>query len=104
MTFERPSIRAMSETVTVADATKRLPELVAVVATTREHVEITRNGKVAAVLVSHVEVVALQETIAILSDPMAVNDIRRGEADILAARTVEAERLRSRMVSRRPVR
>lgn len=94
----------MSETVTVADATKRLPELVAVVATTREHVEITRNGKVAAVLVSHVEVVALQETIAILSDPMAVNDIRRGEADILAARTVEAERLRSRMVSRRPVR
>ena len=104
MTFERPSIRTMSETVTVADATKRLPELVAVVATTREHVEITRNGKVAAVLVSHVEVVALQETIAILSDPMAVNDIRRGEAAFLAARTVEAERLRSRMVSRRPVR
>ncbi len=102
MTTEQTSIRNMSETLTVKDARRRLPELVAAVATTRDHMEITRNGKPVVVLPSHAEFAALQETIAILSDPMAVSDIRQGEADILAARTTEVERLRSTMVSRRP--
>ncbi len=92
----------MSETMTVTAAKAHLSELVAAVATTQDHVEITRNGEPAAVLVSHAEMVALRETIAILSDPMAVEDIRQGEADVLAGRTVNAEELRSAMLSRRP--
>ena len=53
-------------------------------------------------LVSHAELTALRETIAILSDPSAVEDIRRAEEDVCAGRTVNAEALRDSMLSRRP--
>jgi antitoxin YefM len=92
----------MSETITVTDAKARLSELVAAVAATQDHIEITRNGEPAAVLVSHAEIAALRETIAILSDPLAVEDIRQAEQDILAGRTVKAEGIRDSMFSRRP--
>lgn len=91
----------MSYTVTVTDAKARLSELVAAVATTQDRVEITRNGEPAAVLVSHAELAALRETIAILSDPGAVEDIRQSEADILAGNTVNAAELRDAMLARR---
>ncbi len=92
----------MSETVTVTDAKARLSELVAAVAATQDHIEITRNGEPAAVLVSHGEIAALRETIAILSDSLAVEDIRQAEQDVLAGRTVNAEVIRDSMLSRRP--
>jgi antitoxin YefM len=92
----------MSETITVTDAKARLSELVAAVVATQDHIEITRNGEPAAVLVSHAEIAALRETIAILSDPLAVEDIRQAEQDVLAGRTVDAEGIRDSMLSRRP--
>lgn len=91
----------MSKTMTVTDAKARLSELVAAVATTQDHVDITRNGEPAAVLVSHAELAALRETIAILSDPGAVEDIRAAEADIAAGKTVKADEIREAMVARR---
>lgn len=92
----------MSETMTVTAAKARLSELVTAVAATQDHVDITRNGQPAAVLVSHAELTALRETIAILSDPAAVKDIDEAEADVLAGRTVNAEELREAMLGRRP--
>lgn len=92
----------MSETMTVTDAKARLSELVAAVAATQDHVDITRNGQPAAVLVSHAELAALRETIAILSDPAAIEDINEAEADVLARRTVNADDLREAMLGRRP--
>jgi antitoxin YefM len=91
----------MTQTMTVTDAKAHLSELVAAVAMTHEHVEITRNGEPAAVLVSSEELTALRETIAILSDPGAVADIRESEADIDADRLTDAEDLRSVMLARR---
>ena len=84
----------------VTEAKTRLSELVAAVAATQDHVEITRNGEPAAVLVSHAEMTALLETIAILSDRGAVEDIRQGEADVLTGNTVDVEELRDSMLSR----
>jgi prevent-host-death family protein len=92
----------MSQTMTVTDAKARLSELVAMVERTQEHVDITRNGEPAAVLVSHAELEALRETIAILSDARAVEDIRQGEADVAAGNTTNAEDLREAMLARRP--
>lgn len=89
----------MSQTMTVTDAKARLSELVAAVATTQDHVDITRNGEPAAVLVSHAELVVLRETIAILSDPGAVADISQAEADILAGNTVDAEKFGEAMLA-----
>ena len=91
----------MSQTMTVTDAKARLSELVALVEQTQEHIDITRNGEPAAVLVSHAELEALRETIAILSDAALVADIREAEADIAAGNTVNAESLRESMQARR---
>lgn len=90
--------------MTVTDAKARLSELVAMVERTQEHIDITRNGEPAAVLVSHAELEALRETIAILSDAASVEDIRQAEVDIAAGDTVNAESLRESMQARRPTR
>ena len=47
----------------------------------REHerVTVTRNGRAAAVIISPEDLAELEETLAVLSDPMALADIR--EAD-----------------------
>jgi antitoxin YefM len=92
----------MSQTLTVTDAKARLSELVAMVERTQEHVDITRNGEPAAVLVSHAELTALRETIAILSDARAVEDIGQAQADIAAGKTTNATDLRETMLARRP--
>lgn len=94
----------MSRTMTVTDAKARLSELVALVEQTQEHIDITRNGEPAAVLVSHAELEALRETIAILSDATLVADIRQAEADIAAGDTVNAEEIRKSMQARRSTR
>ncbi|MEO6501910.1 MAG: type II toxin-antitoxin system Phd/YefM family antitoxin [Jatrophihabitantaceae bacterium] len=94
----------MTRTMTVTDAKARLSELVAMVEQTQEHIDITRNGEPAAVLVSHAELEALRETIAILSDPTLTEDIRQAEADIAAGNTVSADSLRASMQARRPTR
>ncbi len=91
----------MSQTMTVTDAKARLSELVAAVATTHDHIEITRNGEPAAVLISAEELDSLRETIAILSDPGAVSEIRESEADIAAGRLTDPEDIREAMVARR---
>jgi PHD/YefM family antitoxin component YafN of YafNO toxin-antitoxin module len=72
------------------------------VASTQDHVDITRNGEPAAVLVSYAELTALRETIAVLSDPGAVEDIRQAEADIADGNTTTAGDLREAMLARRP--
>ena len=92
----------MSITLTVTAAKARLSELVAAVATTHEHVDITRNGQPAAVLVSPAELTALRETIAILSDAQAVEDMGQAAADIADGRTTSAAELRATMLARRP--
>jgi antitoxin YefM len=90
--------------MTVTDAKARLSELVAMVEQTQEHVDITRNGKPAAVLVSYAELDALRETIAILSDATLVADLRQAEADVATGNTVNAEDFRESMQARRSTR
>jgi prevent-host-death family protein len=91
----------MTQTLSVTDAKARLSELVASVATTHDHVEITRNGEPAAVLISSHELEALRETIAILTDAGAVAQIRESSADIAAGRLTDAEDIRQTMLARR---
>jgi antitoxin YefM len=92
----------MSQTMTVTDAKARLSELVAMVERTQEHIDITRNGEPAAVLVSHAELEALRETIAILSDTTLVADLRQAQADVAAGNTINAEDIRESMQARHP--
>jgi antitoxin YefM len=58
------------------------------VARTHERVEITRNGTLAAVLISPDDLASLEETIAILSDPAARRAVSEGLDDILRGEVV----------------
>ncbi|HYN28817.1 MAG TPA: type II toxin-antitoxin system Phd/YefM family antitoxin [Dermatophilaceae bacterium] len=48
----------------------------------REHerVTVTRNGRAAAVIISPEDLAELEETLAVLSDPTALADIRQADA------------------------
>lgn len=91
----------MTSTLSVTDAKARLSELVNAVAATHDHVEITRNGEPAAVLVSIEELRALRETVAILSDAAAVAEIREAQEDIETGRLTAAGDIRDVMRARR---
>lgn len=61
-----------------------LSELVDRVEDQHDRVVVTRNGKPAAVLISPEDLESLEETLAILSDPVAMERIRESER-VLAA-------------------
>ena len=66
----------MTTTLPLADVRDRLSPLVSSVETTHERVVITKNGRPAAVLISYDDLVSLQETLEILSDPELTREIR----------------------------
>jgi len=51
---------------------------------THERVTITKNGRPAAVLLSVEDLEGLEETLAIMSDPQAMTDIRQAQAQAQA--------------------
>ena len=60
----------------------RLSELVDRVEQEDERIVVTRNGRPAAVLISADDLESLEETLAIMSDPELMKQIREGEAAI----------------------
>ncbi len=63
----------------LSEAKATLSELVADVAARSEEITITRNGRAAAVLVSHEEFESWKETTEILADDDLMREIRRGK-------------------------
>jgi antitoxin YefM len=61
-------------------ARDHLSELVDHVEREHDRVMITRNGRDAAVLISAQDLAELEETVAVLSDPAALADIREADA------------------------
>ena len=70
----------------IAEAKAKLNQLVAAVAASDEAVTITRNGRAAAVLVSHEEFESWKETADIVADPEFMAEIRKGIADLKKGR------------------
>jgi prevent-host-death family protein len=94
-------IRVMSETHSLADTKARLSEMVDLVAREQERVYITRRGRPVAVLVSVDELEGLEETLEILAEPDAAEEIRKARADIEAGRYHTAEQLREALRRRK---
>jgi antitoxin YefM len=72
------------KTLPLSEAKMKLSALIDHVKSTDEEVLITKNGRPAAVLVSHDELESLKETVAIRSDAELMADIRRGTAELKA--------------------
>lgn len=75
-------------TTSLAELKAKLSAFIDEVERSDERVVITKNGKPVAVLMSLYELEGLEETIDILSDPVAVREINEGIADVRAGRTV----------------
>jgi len=95
------TIMVMSDTILpLAEIKKRLSEIVDRVEGHHERVVLTRNGRPAAVIMSPDDLESLEETLDILSDPAALEGIRRAEEDLAAGRFVTGEDLRRQFPAR----
>jgi antitoxin YefM len=72
-------IVVMSETLPLSSVKAHLSELVDRVEDQHDRVVLTRNGKPAAVLISHHDLESLEETLSILSDPATMAQIHESE-------------------------
>jgi antitoxin YefM len=86
----------MAEEMPLAEVKARLSEIVDRVLRQQERVVVTRNGRPAAVLVSPDDLESLEETLAILSDPDLLAEIREGERAVERGEVVSLEELRRR--------
>jgi prevent-host-death family protein len=84
-------------TIPLSDARARLSELVDEAIRTHERVEITRNGRRAAVLMSADDFDSLQETLDILADPEAMREIEEGRRDVREGRVYTLEEVTAEM-------
>ena len=66
------------KTLSLSEAKMKLSGLVEMVSKTDEEVVITKNGSPAAVIISPDEFESLKETIAIRSDALLMNEIKKG--------------------------
>ncbi len=62
---------------------------------------VTRNGKPAAVLISPDELEALEETLAVLSDPELMARVREGEEAVARGEDVALDELRAELAKGR---
>lgn len=81
-------------TLSLAEVTARLAELVGRVAAEHECVTVTVHSRPSAVLVALPDLEALEETIAVLSDPETMRALAESDADIAADRLETADQVR----------
>ena len=96
-------ILVMSKTLPLSEVKARLSEVVDEIVTTQERVTVTRNGRPVAVVLSTDDLEAIEETLAILSDPAAMREIQQGRAAIASGDVVtkdDIEALRTRLRSK----
>jgi len=92
----------MSETLSLSSVKAHLSELVDRVEDQHDRVVVTRNGRPAAVLVSYDDLESLEETLAIMSDPALMAQIRESEhADTTKGPAATLAELRAGLHSRR---
>jgi antitoxin YefM len=90
----------MSKVLSLSEVKAKFSEVVDEIATTHERVTVTRNGRPVVVLLSTDDLEAIEETLAILSDPAAMRELAEGKAAIAAgdiATKDEMEALRDRL-------
>lgn len=88
-------------TLPVAEARANFSRLVDEAERTHERFEVTRNGRVAAILLGVDDYESLIETLEIMSNPELVEDIRRGRAELEAGDIADLDELAEAMAKRK---
>jgi prevent-host-death family protein len=84
----------VAKSVPFSRARAELSELLDDVERLHEHVEITRNGRAAGVLMSPEEYEVIQETLEVLADDETLESLRRSEEDVRAGRLYTLDEVR----------
>lgn len=84
------------QTRSLSDVKARLSELVDQVQREHDRVVVTRNGVPAAVLLSPEDLQALEDTLELLSDPSARDEIEAAKREVASGEVVKADELRAR--------
>lgn len=84
------------KSVPLTEAKDKLSALVDEADTTHEIIQITRHGRVAAVIMSADDLESLNETLHALRTPGIVEELKQADADYAAGNTVSGEQLRER--------
>lgn len=83
-------------TVPLTEAKEKLSALVDEADTTHEIIQITRHGRVAAVLMSADDLESLHETLHALRTPGLLEDLAQADVDYAGGNTVSGDDLRRR--------
>jgi len=87
-------------TLPLAEIKKRLSEVVDGVEERHDRVVLTRNGRPAAVILSPDDLESLEESLEILSNPKAMREIRKAEADIDRGKALTTDELRAKYLAK----
>lgn len=85
------------ETLPLAEVRANLSKLVDEAVRTHQRVEVTRQGRRAAVLLSADDYDSIMETLDILGDTAAMAALREAEADIAAGRLYSADEVEAEL-------
>ena len=94
------TIQVMPTTLSLSEIKARLSEIVDQVEREQERIVLTRNGVPAAVIVSPVDLESLEDTLDLLSDPAALDDIAEARAAVARGEALSGEDLRARYLNR----
>lgn len=84
------------KTVPLTEAKDKLSALVEEADTTHEIIQITRHGRVAAVIMSAEDLESLNETLHVLRTPSLAEELKQADVDYAAGNTVSGEQIRQR--------
>jgi antitoxin YefM len=91
---------SVAEQMSLAEVKDRLSQVVEDVETEHARVTITKHGRPAAVLISADDLQSLEETLAVLSDPVVMDQIRASREELgggTAAQVLSKEQMMNRI-------
>ncbi|HEX9092656.1 MAG TPA: type II toxin-antitoxin system prevent-host-death family antitoxin [Coriobacteriia bacterium] len=94
------TILVMTEERTLADVKAHFSEIIELVQA-GERVVVTKRGKAAAVIIDPRELEGLEETLDILAEPGALEEIRQSEMEIAAGHYYTEEDVRRELLERK---
>jgi antitoxin YefM len=86
----------MTDTLPLAEVKAKFSEMVDRVEHTHDRITVTRNGRPAAVIISPDDLAALEDTLELLSDPEAMEQLRASRSAHEAGDFITGDELRAK--------